>query len=265
MKKNIYTLVAVIIFVLAVTSFSIYIYISNKGKIENLNKVVDKFLRAEGNAMIYIDGDETICSNCALHKYELEYLVENNALSFYYINVKDLSLGSRNRIFKRLGYDKDLTLPATIIYKDKKPSVSIEGLTGIDRLYTLLKKYDLINDNKLPLNYLNLIGTNELLDRSGISLLAFGNYEDENNANFEKNLWSLNKEYNLNISFMFLIDVIEAEGKQLEARMFPDSDMKVNAPVLYIIGNGKVLNYIDGTASSTEIVEFLKNNGIINN
>ena len=69
----------------------------------------------------------------------------------------------------------------------------------------------------------------------------------------------------INISFMFLIDVIEAEGKQLEARMFPDSDMKVNAPVLYIIENGKVLNYIDGTASSTEIVEFLKNNGIINN
>ena len=97
MKKNIYTLVAVIVFVLAVTSFSIYIYISNKGKVENLNKVVDEFLHAEGNAMIYIDGDETICSNCALHKYELEYLVENNALSFYYINVKDLSLGSRNK------------------------------------------------------------------------------------------------------------------------------------------------------------------------
>lgn len=257
-KYFIYSFVAILVVGIA---FIIYLYFSKQNNnIKIINNIIDTVLNSNGSSMIYIAKSDSEDYKAQLQHFKL--LVDEYGLNYYYINLDNLSTYKQKDIYKRLGIGNDVYNTITIIYEDGKLKNSIVGITGFSRLYNVLKENDLVVEKELPLSYLNTTNFVDKLDETRI-VLGVGSYQSNYSNDFERILWNIKKEYNIEIKFLYLCDLSESEGDLFESKIKNFKEFEIKVPSLMLIENGTLESAVIGLTSEEEYVEFLKEYDII--
>lgn len=256
-EKNIFGIVIVV----AIVAIAIIGYNRGYKSYRTIENIIDEVLESDGTKIIYIEPDN--CEECELQRYQLKELVKNNELAYYYINLEKLAKYKVNDVYKRLNLSVDKTKPTIGIYEDGKIKSSLTGVTGINRLYSLLKQYDFVNNNELSLNYITLSSYIERLNQ-GKMVLAIGNYFVADSNSFEEILWDIASNYQIEINFVYVPDLSKSEGKLFQSKIENFDDTELYVPSLIIVENNKIVDSLVGLKDKDAYVELFKNNGIIN-
>lgn len=250
-----------IVIIIAIVTVAIIGYNRGYKSYREIEKVVDKVLNSDGTQIIYVEPDD--CEECNLQRYQMKKLVKDNELAYYYVNLKSLAKYKVNDIYERLGLSIDKTKPTIAIYEDGKIKSSLTGVTGINRLYSLLKQYDLISNKKLSLNYITLSSYIEKVKQEKI-IIAIGNYFIADSNSFEEILWSIADKYNVEVNFIYVPDLSQSEGQLFQSKIENFSDTELYVPSLIIVENNNITDSLVGLKDESAYVELFKNNGIIN-
>lgn len=257
-QKLIYIVIFAVLIVLAGVLI-IFLY-NNKKNYEEILEQVNNFKSLDGNNMLYVI-DLKKCDDCITQKFQYDEMIENNNLEFYYIDVSKLNSKYVKKIYNILGIDTSSTLPIEVIYKDGKLQSSLSGLTGTNRLFNLLKSYDLVTGS-LPINYLPISNFATTIENSKV-ILALGNYLDVESNKVEKLLWNISKNNSININYLYTINLTESEIYLFESKLLNKEEYIITVPGIYIIDNGVIKGSLINSISEDEYLDFFKEYGII--
>lgn len=249
-----------IVILVGITIIGVIYFVNQNKEYKVINNIIDRVTSSSNNEVIYISSSN--CDECDLQTYQFKLLVDDYNFKYYYINLDKISNFKRKKIFKKIGLENNNFIPTVAIFKDGKLDSSLTGVTGINRLYRLLKDYGFLNDKKLPLNYLNITNYASKLEEEKV-ILALGSYVVSESNQFEQVLWDINNTYDIDINFLYLADLSESDGKLFEQKIANINEFDMDIPALLIIENGSIKNAIFGLKESEEYVEFLTENDII--
>lgn len=258
MEKKNFKIIYMSIVIISLTLIMFLYFNNKKTEFKNINIIIDEVLKSEESTMLYIVDSNKNDFNSHLH--QLKYLVEEHGLKYYYIDVSNLPNYKSKKIYEKLGVDNSDSIVA--IYEDGLLLDYIEGVTGLNRLHRFLKEYNIVNDNKLLLNYLNITSYIEKTEEPKF-ILALGDYTNEYSNLFEESLFEIVKEYKIDINFIYTCDLNTLEGELFESKIKNFKDFEVKIPSILIIEDSKIVDGIRGIEDKDVIVELLKENGII--
>lgn len=249
-----------IIIALAVLSIFLINFTKGNKEYKVIESIIDEVTNSEGVRMVYLASSD--CEECELQKYQMKNLIQNYGLDYYYINLDELSNYKINSIYKKLDLEVSKDVPTIAIYNNGKLTTSLTGITGINRLHSMLVDETILDENELSLNYLTI---NSYVDKMKTDklVLALGNYRNVDSNSFEEILWHIVSEYGVEINFIYLSDLTESEGKLFESKIINFDDYNLKIPSLLIIENQKIIDNKIELTEETDYVEFLKENGII--
>lgn len=235
-------------------------YQKDKEEYKIVDSIIDKVLNSDEPNVVYIAPSK--CEECNLQTYQMKLLVEKYSLDYYYINLENLSASHIKKVFSRLGIEKNTKTSTIAVFKNNELDDYLVGIDSINRLFNMLKKYDILSSDKLPINYLNLSTYVEKIEENQM-ILAIGSYKDEYSIQVEELLWNIASEYNIDINFIHLINLTQIEGELFESKIVNFDDSEVVVPSLLLIENQSIVDLITGVAEEEEYVEFFRENGII--
>lgn len=251
--------ILICVLVLLISILGVYKLIKNNNVYKEIIFNIEQYMDMGGTNMLYLTKLEN-CEECELQKYQIKKLVSDNNLQFSYINLNGISNTKIKKIYKKIGISKDSILPTIVVYKDKKLASSLSGISGFNRVHNFLLDEGLIK-SALPLNYLNIISYGNKINSKLV--LAIGNYYNTLSNSVEEILWNIYKEQNLDISFIYTIDLLESEIDLFESKLINLSEYQLTIPGLYIIDNGKIIAALNNEVDESKYLSFLKEYGII--
>lgn len=259
-KKNVVFFILVVAIAL-IGLLIVGLYKDNED-LKQVEAIVDYVLASEEPVMLYLSSTE--CENCEITTNQLGMMMDYYDFEFYYLDVVEISADSdKDRIFTKLGLDvyEGVTTPSILIYSNGKLIESIIDISGVNSIFDALVNQNIITkDTEAHIEYLNSTTINELGKDyiMGLTSYTYGDcYE------FDKIIWEIEEEYNLDIKMLYAEDLSEEEGDTyLEKIEYPNIDT-MGFPTLYIVKNGKVVDAFEGLNTFDDYIEFFQKNDII--
>lgn len=252
-----------IFWIIVIICLSIIIFLSYQKDNEEykiIDNIINEVLNSKETNVVYIAPSK--CEECNLQTYQMKLLVDKYGLTYYYINLKNLSSNHVRKIFSRLNLEKNTDMPTIAVFKNNKLDNNLVGIGSIAKLFNMLNNYGILSHDKLPINYLNLTSYVEKIKENRI-VLAIGSYKDEYSIQVEEMLWNLASDYSIDINFIHLIDLTQIEGELFESKISNFADTEVIVPSVLLIENQSIIDKIDGVSEEEEYIEFFRKNGII--
>lgn len=262
MKENKKMLIVLAIFLIFIVGL-IFLVISKGGKDE---EVLDDFYEALNSRkyeIIYLA--QTSCGSCQIFDADLKTIKDVQNFDYLKINLDKLLSSAVDEIFDRLSIDPsgEVATPYVVIVKEGE-IVDQFNRVGINELVDILKDYNFLNkDFSLGVNYLEFDEYLNLYDSGSRMVVALSSASEKGaeTKTIKSVLREISLEKDVEINYFELLFDTEAEYN-IFADTF-DIIGSTDIPIVAIIQNQKIVDYVSGTTSKTEILDMLKKNNIV--
>lgn len=225
--------------------------------------IMDQFyelLNSRKYEILYIAKSD--CDYCKLFDSNLKEITEVQKIDYLKIYIDKILVSSANEIIERLEIE-ELGTPYVAIIKDGQV-VDNFGYLEPNELLKKFKTYNFVDENvKLSLNYLELGDYYELLSSKKKSVVAFSSLDNstkETNT-FKSVIKEISRENKIEINYFELLFTSDEEFEEF-AKTF-EVIRTDNIPIIAIIENNKVVDYVSATTSKDEILNLLKDNNMV--
>lgn len=249
-------LFVVIIFV--VLSFKLSIQDSLNDNNNNTSKIyikseeqLDKELKNDKDMLLFFyDKSIYLYKNASIL---LDFYSEIYNLTFYYL---DTQIISENELEKKFNFETDfLDSPGVILIKNGKMVACANYMLDDIFLKEVLQEYNFIDESNNNDNAVWFDGFNNLFISKKKNVVLIYSYIDDKQIEIRKILNDKSKKYKFNYNVVYYGFNDSFKTEELIMKSINKTDIPV--PGLYIVGNNKIIDYIE-IKSEEDINKFLK-------
>lgn len=276
-KKTIIITVSLAVIALIVMLCFIFVELKNMGVIGSTesNEIMKEFnynYNSKEKKVIYYASSE--CGYCELQKPILELIAEDYDIEYFSIDSTLLSNSQRKTILEKL--DIEHATPTTVIVKNGKVVATQVGYTDGRSLVEFFKENKIVPDDAeySAEKYITFIDYNEyksLIRNDKTNIIVVGQTTCSHCIAIKPALNSVAEDYELTINYLNLTELSEDESEKffesLEKIEYNDPDFiedgSFGTPLTLIVENGKVIDYISGSRTVSQLVREFKKAGLI--
>ena len=256
----------------------LFIRLREKGVIGSLdsNKVVKEFneiYEKDERSVIYYASPT--CGYCALLSPILDTISEDYDMDYYYLDSTKLSNSERKDVLKKLDVAQHAT-PITVIVEDGEVIDKVEGYVPASEYLEFFKKNDMIPENAVysaeaNITFIEIDEYKKLIKESGTNIIVIGQTTCSHCIAIKPALNKVAGEYNLKIYYIN-VDVLSQDEssdffESLKTLEYDDPDFvndgSFGTPLILVVKNGKIRNYISGERTTSQLVREFKKIGLI--
>ena len=245
--------------------------ISSSESKEELKEFYEQFNSKERTIIYYASPS---CSYCTLQTPILETIAQDYDLDYYYLDASALSVKERSEVLEVLGIEH--ATPTTIVVENGEVVDTAVGYTqGKDYVEFLidteiLPEYAEYSGEKY-ITFIDYDEYEDLLDDSGIHAIVIGQTTCSHCIAFKPTINSVAGDYDVTINYLNLTEMSDDESSAffdgLKTIGYDDPDFledgSFGTPTTLIIENGKVIDYISGQRTISQLVKEFKKLGLI--
>lgn len=277
-KRNtiIFTIILSIIAVVLLTLFIINEMkksgVLETGETSEIMEKFDEYYNSKDKKIIYYASSS--CSYCELQTPILENIAEEYNLDYYYIDSSKLGTKQRKEILQKLNIEH--ATPTTVVVESGDVIDTLVGYkSGTEYVGFLIAAGILKEDAKYSAEkYINFVSYEEyekLIKDSSTHVITIGQTSCSHCIAIKPALNSIGKDYGLTINYLNLTDLTEDERNAFYGSL---SDIKYNdpdfiesgsfgTPLTLTVKNGKVIDYISGERTISQLTREFKKQGLI--
>ena len=247
--------------------------ISKGGKqSEKIYSEFEKKFNSNKRTVIYYASSD--CGYCTLQTPILNTISEDYDMDYYYIDSSKLSLNHKNKILKALKI-KHAT-PTTVVVENGKVIDTKVGYTPGQEYVEFFIKSGMLEKGaeysaEKNITFIDYDEYKEVLSNEDLSVVVIGQTTCSHCIAFKPALNSVAGEYDITINYLDLTDLSEEENdkffENLKGLGYNDPDYledgSFGTPTTFIIENGKIINYLSGEMTTSQLVKQLKKNNVI--
>ncbi|MBQ9072603.1 MAG: thioredoxin family protein [Bacilli bacterium] len=276
-KKTIIITVILAVVALALIAVFTVITLKENGVIasseakEELKEFYEAFNSKERTIIYYASPS---CSYCTLQTPILETIAEDYDLDYYYLDASTLALKQRTEVLDKLGIEH--ATPTTVVVENGEVIDVARGYTqGKDYVEFLIDTEVLPEDAEYSaekyITFIDYDKYEDLIDDSGIHAIVIGQTTCSHCIAFKPTMNTVAKDYDVTINYLDLTEMSEDESNDFFAGLKtigyndPDflEDGSFGTPTTLIVEDGKVVDYISGQRTISQLVREFKKLGLI--
>lgn len=275
-KTIIFTVVLAVIAVALLTVF-IVDALKQSGTIANsetneIMKDFNKYFKSKERTVIYYASAG--CSYCTLQSPILETIAEDYDMDYLYIDSSKLGLKQRTQVLEKLGIEH--ATPTTIIVENGKVIDKAVGYTEGKKYVEFFKENEILPEDAVYsaeqyLTFIDYKEYEELVSHNGTNIIVLGQTTCGHCIAIKPALNSVAGNYDLTINYLNISDITKDEYKSLIQNLkdieYDDPDFvnkeSFGTPLTLIVKNGKVIDYISGQRTISQLVREFKKSGLI--
>lgn len=232
----------------------------------------DKYYNSKERAMIYYASSK--CSYCELQAPVLETIVEDYDLEYLEIDSSTLGYKQREEILTKL--DIEQATPTTVIVEKGKVVDVAEGYMDGTEFVEFLIDNKLLPDDALyskesDLTFIDYQDYEDLITQKETQIIVIGQTTCSHCIAIKPTLNSIAKDYDLTINYLNITKISEDEytsfSESLKTIEYNDPDFiedgSFGTPLTLIVKDGKVIDYISGQRTKSQLVREFKKSGLI--
>ena len=276
-KKSIILIVVLSVICVALIVFLTVDMLKQKGTIvdEEVEEIMEEFneyFNSKERAVIYYASSG--CSYCELQTPILETIAEDYDMDYLEIDSSILGVKQREEILDRLGIEQ--ATPTTIIVQGGEVIDVAEGYTEGSAYVEFFASNEMIPEDAVYseeayLTFINYDEYEELIAESKKQIVVVGQTTCSHCIAIKPALNSVAEDYDLTINYLNITEMTEEESNKftdsLKTIEYNDPDFvesgSFGTPLTLIIENGKVVNYISGARTKSQLVREFKKVGLI--
>lgn len=276
-KSIILTIILIVIAIVLLVAFVVS-SLRNSGKIgsSDSGKVVSEFekkFNSKERIVIYYASPS--CSFCKLQTPILETIASDYNMKYYYLDSSKLSNSQRNKVLKTLELKEHAT-PSTVVVENGKVVDSVVGYVSGTEYVEFLKNAgmlpeDAVYSKEKNITFINFDEYKNLISNDDTHVVVIGQTTCSHCIAIKPALNSVAGDYNITINYLNLTDMTSAESSEFHSTL---KDLEYNdpkfleegsfgTPLILVIRNKKITNYISGERTTSQLVREFKNMGLI--
>lgn len=244
------------------------------GSLES-NEIIQEFNKnynSKQRKIIYYASSS--CGYCELQKPILETIAEDYDLEYYSIDSNLLSNSQRKEILEKLGIEH--ATPTTVIVENGKVIKTKVGYTDGRELVKFLQETEILDEDAVysAEQYITFIDYEQyksLIRNKKTHIIVVGQSTCSHCIAIKPALNSVAEDYKLTINYLNLTELTEEDSesffKSLEKIEYNDPDFvkdgSFGTPLTLIIEEGKVIDYISGSRTISQLVKEFTKAGLI--
>lgn len=214
------------------------------------------------------------CGYCELQKPILETIAEDYDIEYYSIDSTLLSNSQRNQIIEKL--DIEGKTPTTVIVEDGKVIAKQVGFVDGRTLVDFFKENkivpkDAIYSSEKYITFVDYEEYKDLIRDDDTNIIVIGQTTCSHCINYKPALNSVAEDYNITINYLNLTELSQEENQNFYASLekinYNDPDFveegSFGTPTTLVVKNGKVIDYISGERTYSQLVREFTEMGII--
>ena len=276
-KSIILTIILIAIAIILLVAFVVS-SLRSSGKIgsSDSGKVVSEFekkFNSKERIVIYYASPS--CSFCKLQTPILETIASDYNMKYYYLDSSKLSNSQRNKVLKTLELKEHAT-PSTVVVENGKVIDSVVGYVSGTEYVEFLKNVgmlpeDAVYSKEKNITFINFDEYKNLISNDDTHVVVIGQTTCSHCIAIKPALNSVAGDYNITINYLNLTDMTSAESSEFHSTL---KDLEYNdpkfleegsfgTPLILVIRNKKITNYISGERTTSQLVREFKNMGLI--
>jgi len=259
-NKKMMIMVVIIIAIVALIPITAIVTSIKSGKIL---EEVNEYIKDEDYKVVYIGRDD--CYYCNLFAPEIELLEEQVDLEYLYVNTNNLKSSDLSKLLENLEIDeKDFGTPYLVITKDSKIVAQKSGYMSEDVLFNYLKEQKVIEEDvTLSLNYIDYTEYTNLINSNQKQIVVIGQSGCSACTSAKPNLYEVANEYDVKINYLNAAMLGEENSASFQTSLAYYEENGISTPTMLIVSNKEVIDSLVGSAEADTYVEFLTENGFI--
>lgn len=269
----------IILAVLAATLLTIFIVdeLKRSGNLETseMSKIMEKFdeyYNSNDRKIIYYASSS--CAYCELQKPILEEIDDEYDLDYYEIDSSKLGAKQRKEILEKVEIEH--ATPTTIVVENGKVIDTLVGYTAGSEYVEFLIENEILEEDAVYSGekYINFVSYEEyekLIESSSTKVITIGQTSCSHCIAIKPALNSIGEDYGLTINYLNLTDLTSDENNKFFESLSeieyndPDfiEDGSFGTPLTLIVKKGKVIDYISGERTISQLVREFKKHDLI--
>ena len=277
-KKKSIILVVVLSFVcLGLIAFLLVDTLKQKGTIvdgdtKELMEDFNEYFNSKDRTVIYYASSG--CGYCEMQTPILESISEDYDMDYLEIDSSVLGAKQREEILGKLGIKQ--ATPTTVIVEDGKVIDIAEGYTDGSEYVEFFASNKIIPEDAVYseeayLTFINYDEYEEIINESDKKIVVVGQTSCSHCIAIKPALNSVAEDYDIEINYLNITDMTEEESNSftdsLKKIEYNDPDFvedgSFGTPLTLIIEDGKVVDYISGSRTKSQLVRDFKKAGLI--
>ena len=227
---------------------------------------------AEERKVIYYAS--STCSYCEMQKPIIELIAEDYDIDYYAIDSNELSNSQRDIVLEKLGIEH--ATPTTVVVENGKVIAVQEGYTDGRTLVEFFIENEILPEDAVysAEQYITFVDYNKyrsLIKSEDTNIIVIGQSTCGHCIAIKPALNSVAEDYDLTINYLNLTELSEEESdkfyESLEDIEYNDPDFvesgSFGTPLTLIVEDGKVVDYISGSRTISQLVREFKKAGLI--
>ena len=275
-KTIIFTVILAIIAIVLLTVF-IVDTLKQSGAIADsetneIMKNFNKYFKSKERTVIYYASAG--CSYCTLQTPILETIAEDYDMDYLYIDSSKLGLKQRTEVLEKLEIEH--ATPTTVIVENGKVIDTAVGYTDGKDYVEFFKENEVLPEDAVYsaeqyLTFIDYEDYEKLVSSSSTNIIVLGQTTCSHCIAIKPALNSVAGNYDLTINYLNLSKISNDEYKKLIQSLkdieYNDLDFvnkeSFGTPLTLIVKNGKVIDYISGQRTISQLVREFKKSGLI--
>lgn len=276
-KKTIIFTIALAVVALILIGCFVFIELRQNGVIgsiessEIMKEFNENYNSKEKNVIFFASSS---CGYCELQKPILETIAEDYDIDYYSIDSTELSVSQRGEIIEKLNIEGK-TPTIVIVEKGKVIATQVGYLEG-SKLVKFFKDNEIVPEDAIysAEQYITFVDYEEyedIIDDKETNIVVVGQTTCSHCIAIKPALNDVAKDYDLTINYLNLTELNTAEKESfydsLEKIKYDDPDFvkegKFGTPLTLIIKNGKMVDYISGQRTISQLVREFTKAGLI--
>lgn len=275
-KTIIFTVILAVIAILLIACF-VFIELRQNGVIgsSGSNEIMSEFnknFNAKKRKVIYYSS--STCGYCELQTPILETVADDYDIEYYSIDSNLLSKSQREEVLEKLEIEH--ATPTTVVVEDGKVVAKQVGFVDGSTLVKFFKDNKIVSKDAVysAEKYITFIDYNKyksLIRSDDTHIIVIGQTSCSHCIAIKPALNSVADDYDLTINYLNLTDLTEEESEgfftSLEKIEYNDPDFikdgSFGTPLTLIVTDGKVVSYISGERTISQLVREFTKAGLI--
>ena len=214
------------------------------------------------------------CGYCDLQKPILETVAEDYDIEYYSIDSVELSNSQRKEVLNKLGIEH--ATPTTVIVEGGKVVATQVGFVDGSTLVKFFKENEVVPEDAVysaekNLTFINYDEYKSLIRNDKTNIIVVGQTSCSHCIAIKPALNSVAEDYDLTINYLNLTELTTEESEKffesLEKIKYNDPDFledgSFGTPLTLIVKSGKVVDYISGERTISQLVREFTKAGLI--
>ena len=276
-KSIIFTITLIVIAIILLVAFVVS-SLRSVGKIgsSDSKEIVSEFekkFNSKERIVIYYASPS--CGYCKIQTPILETIASDYNMKYYYLDSSKLSNSQRSKVLETLELEKHAT-PTTVVVENGKVIDTVVGYVSGTEYVEFLKNAgmlpeDAVYSKEKNITFIDFDEYKSLISNDDTHIVVIGQTTCSHCIAIKPALNSVAGEYNITINYLNLTDMTSEESNEfyssLKSLEYNDSkfleDGSFGTPLILIIQNKRITNYISGERTTSQLVREFKNIGLI--